>query len=100
MSRIRKPSANKSGLVVGSRWTYNRFPAIAGILDCVLPEGYVHCVVIEGCGDFVWKSTIQDFLKSWTRVMPQSDLDRDVARHAQETRRIPLPGQQSFLKNS
>jgi hypothetical protein len=99
MPRTSKQRASPPGLVVGSRWTYNRFPAIVGILDCVLPEGYIHCVVIEDCGDFTWKSTIQDFLKSWTKVIPQSDLDREVATHAQATRHSPLPGQRSFLKD-
>jgi hypothetical protein len=99
MSRIRRPRKHPEILTVGSHWTYNRFPAIVGILDCVLTEGYIHCSVVENCGDFTWKSTIEDFLKSWTRFDPQSDLDRDVARHVQQTQRISLPGQRSFLKD-
>lgn len=95
--RARTARLTPPDLVRGSRWRFRRAPSIEGIVDAVHVGGYVHLEIYNDFGEFTWKSTIEHFLKAWEKIKPQSDLDREVEDHANQTRRVPLQGQKSLL---
>jgi len=86
------------GVIRGQRWQYNRAPEITGVIDVIQIGGYVHVAIEDDGGEMTWISRLNEFLARWTRVEPQSDLDREVVMHIEQTRRVPLSGQRSFLK--
>jgi hypothetical protein len=96
--RQRKQRLTPRELIRGTKWYYDRMPELVGIVDCIVTGGYVHLEIPNEHGQFFWISTIEEFMKVWTKIEPQSDLDRTVVEHAEETKRVPLNGQISFLK--
>ena len=74
--RLRKRRITPKNVVRGTHWSYNKAPAIKGIIDSVHTGGYVHVQIDDKNGDFSWISSIDDFLASWTEI--NSDVDLDI----------------------
>lgn len=91
--RQRRPRLTPKELVRGTRWRYKFVHEIEGILDSVHSGGYVHVEIPNQYGEFTWISTVNDFLKAWDQVVPQSDLDREVKK----MQHAPLSGQLTML---
>jgi len=85
-------------VVRGQKWRYNRAPEIVGVIDVIQIGGYVHVAIEDNDGEMTWISRLQSFLQAWTRVEPQSNLDREVVEHVKKTRRVSLQGRRLLLK--
>ena len=94
--RKRNPLNLPPGLARGTRWQYKRIPEVIGIIESIFPGGWIHCLVDDELGEFLWKSSIDHFLQAWEKIEAKSELDNEVRKHVEQTRRIPLPGQKAM----